>query len=158
MIRSFLSLGVVKRHLIEGTLPNTQAFLYFLVITGVDNLQLAVLQVSPARPTVWTPVAVWGSLLAGAVFLVGTYLLNGGSAVRDYLVRYFALTGLVAVWIALPFQLLISLPRALEGLSRIEWYVPMVLLITNLGLFSFITLQVRDVAVRSQGELARGDA
>lgn len=54
MIRDFLFLSAVKRRLVDGTLPNNQIFLYFIVITGVDNLQLAVLQVAPAQPTSWS--------------------------------------------------------------------------------------------------------
>ncbi len=150
MVRDFLFLGAVKQRLVDGRLPNAQAFLYFVIITAVDNLQLAVLQVSPAQPTRWTPLAVWGSLLAGGVFLVGTYLLNGGSRGRDYLTRYFALTAVVALWIAVPFQVLVSLPRLLEPLVGVDWYVPAVLLITNIGIFSFIAWQIRDVAIRSR--------
>ena len=150
MVRDFLFLGAVKRRLVDGRLPNTQAFLYFVIITAVDNLQLAVLQLSPAQPTRWTPLAVWGSLLAGGVFLVGTYFLNGGSRGHDYLTRYFALTAVVALWIAVPFQLLISLPRVLEPLVGVDWFVPAVLLVANIGIFSFIALQIRDVAIRSR--------
>ena len=150
MIRDFLFLPRVKRQLIEGTLPNSRAFLYFLIITAVDNLQLAILQVSPAQPTRWTPLAVWGSLAIGGVFLVATYLLNGGSAGRDYLTRYFSISAVVALWVALPIQLLISLPRVAASLSNLDWYVPSVLFSTNILLFSFIALQVRDVATRSQ--------
>ena len=97
MVRDFLFLSAVKRRLVHGTLPNTQVFLYFVIITAVDNVQLAVLQVSPVAPTRWTPLAVWSSFLAGGIFLIGTYLLNGGSAGRDYLPRYFAITAVVAL-------------------------------------------------------------
>ena len=156
MIRDFLFLGAVKRRLVDGTLPNTQAFLYFAIITAVDNLQLAVLQVSPAQPTPWTPFAVWGSLLAGGVFLIGTYLLNGGSAGRDYLPRYFAITAVVALWIAIPFQLAISLPSLIDALAAIEWYVPAVLLITTVTIFTVIAVQIRDVAIRSRHTAVSG--
>src|SRR5687767_7521912 len=78
-LRNFLFLGQVKRRLADGTLPAAQAFVYFLLITVVDNLQLAVLQVSPAQPIPYMPLAVWGSLVLGIVFLVATYLLNGGA-------------------------------------------------------------------------------
>jgi hypothetical protein len=139
----------VKRQLVEGRLPSTQAFVYFLIITAVDNLQLALLQVSPAQPTRWTPLAVWSSLLIGGVFLVGTYLLNGGSSGRDYLVRYFSISAVVALWVALPFQLVISLPGLVPSLGGLDWFVPAVLLGANVLLFSFIALQIRDVAIRS---------
>jgi hypothetical protein len=68
MVREFLFLPRVKRRLAERTLPNLQAFLYFFIITAVDNLQLGLLQVSPAQPTRWTPFAVWGSLAVGGAF------------------------------------------------------------------------------------------
>ena len=150
MIREFLFLPHVKRQLVERTLPNTQAFVYFFVITAVDNLQLGILQVSPAQPTHWTPAAVWGSLAVGGVFLVATYFLNGGSAGRDYLVRYFSISAVVALWVAVPLQLLLSLPRIVSPLANLDWYVPAVLFTANIFLFTFIALQVRDVARRSR--------
>jgi hypothetical protein len=150
VLGQFLFLPRVKRQLVERTLPNTQGFVYFLIITGIDNLQLGLLQVSPAQPTRWTPFAVWGSLAVGGVFLVATYLLNGGSAGRDYLIRYFSISAVVALWVAVPLQLLISLPRLVDSLARLDWYVPAVLFTANVLLFSFIALQVRDVANRSR--------
>jgi len=154
VIREFLFLPRVKRQLVDGTLPSSQAFVYFVIITAVDNLQLGLLQVSPAQPTRWTPLAVGGSLAVGGVFLVATYLLNGGSAGRDYLIRYFSISAVVALWVALPLQLLISLPRIVASLANLDWYVPAVLFTANIFLFSFIALQVRDVASRSRLQAA----
>ena len=91
---------------------------------------------------------MWGSLVAGTIFLGATYLLNGGSSGRDYLPRYFSLTAVVALWIAIPFQLVISLPRVFGVLASIEWYVPAVLLSTNVAIFTFIAVQIREVASR----------
>lgn len=152
MVREFLFLPRVKRQLVERTLPSTQAFVYFFIITAVDNLQLGLLQVSPAQPTRWTSSAVWGSLGVGGAFLVATYLLNGGSGGRDYLIRYFSISAVVALWVALPLQLLISLPRIVAPLANLDWYVPAVLFTANVLLFSFIALQVRDVANRSRSQ------
>ena len=152
MVREFLFLPRVKNQLVERTLPNTQAFVYFFIITAVDNLQLGLLQVSPAQPTRWTAPAVWGSLAVGGVFLVATYFLNGGSAGRDYLIRYFSISAVVALWVALPLQLLISLPRIVAPVANLDWYVPAVLFTANVLLFSFIALQVRDVANRSRSQ------
>jgi len=149
-MREFLSLSRVKRRLVERTLSNSQAFVYFFIITAVDNLQLGLLQVSPAQPTRWTPAAVWGSLAMGVVFLVATYLLNGGAAGRDYLIRYFSISAVVALWVALPLQLLISLPLIVAALAKLDWYVPAVVFTANVLLFSFIAVQVRDVANRSR--------
>jgi hypothetical protein len=154
VIRQFLSLPRVKRQLVERTLPNTQVFVYFFIITAIDNLQLGLLQVSPAEPTPWTPSAVWGSLAIGAVFLFATYLLNGGSEGRDYLIRYFSISAVVALWVALPLQLLISLPRVVTSLAKLDWYAPAVLFTANVLLFSFIALQVHEVASRSRSDLA----
>ena len=149
-MREFLSLSRVKRRLVERTLSNSQAFVYFFIITAVDNLQLGLLQVSPAQPTRWTPAAVWGSLAMGVVFLVATYLLNGGAAGRDYLIRYFSISAVVALWVALPLQLLISLPLIVAAFAKLDWYVPAVVFTANVLLFSFIAVQVRDVANRSR--------
>ena len=151
-MRGFLSLSRVKRRLVERTLSNTQGFVYFFIITAVDNLQLGLLQVSPAQPTRWTPAAVWGSLAMGVVFLVATYRLNGGSAGHDYLIRYFSISAVVALWVALPLQLLIWLPRIVAALANLDWYVPAVVFTANVLLFSFIAVQVRDVASRSRSQ------
>ena len=150
MIRDFLFLSRVKRRLVDRALPNTQAFIYFVIITSVDNLQLGYLQVSPAHPTRWTPLAVWGSLGLGGVFLIATYLFNGGASGRDYLVRYFSISAVVALWIAIPFQVLISLPGIAPSLAAVDWYVPTILVTTNVLYFSFVALQIRDVAMASQ--------
>ena len=50
----------------------------------------------------------------------------------------------------MPFQLAISLPRFVEALAILEWYVPAVVLVTNLAIFTFIAAQIRDVAIRSR--------
>ncbi|HBZ68778.1 MAG TPA: hypothetical protein DEP35_03115 [Deltaproteobacteria bacterium] len=155
MVRDFLSLSRVKQQLLEGTLPNLQAFVYFAVITSIDNLQLGYLQVSPARPTRWTPLAVWGGLSLGGVFLIATYLLNGGASGRDYLVRYFSISAVVALWIAVPFQVLISLPSVVPSLRPLDWYVPAILVGTDVLYFTFVALQIRDVATGGQVSLAQ---
>ena len=146
MIRDFLFLGRVKRRLIEGSIPSAQVFSYFFIITAVDNLQLAILQVSPAEPAPLTPVAVWGSVAIGGVYLVATYFLNGGASGRDYLARYFSVSAVTALWVAVPFQSLLWLPRVFEPIARLDWYVPALLLIANIGIFSFIALQIRGIA------------
>jgi len=150
-VGDFLLLGRVKRRLIEGNLPSTQAFVYFCIITSIDNLQLGVLQVSPFHPTRWTPLAVWGSLFEGGVFLIAAYLLNGVSAGRDFLTRYFAICAVVALWIAVPFQTLIWLPHIVPSLASVDWYNPAVVLVTNTVMFPFLALQIRDVARKSLG-------
>jgi hypothetical protein len=150
MIRDFLLLSRIRQKLVEGTRPNLQAFIYFVVITAIDNLQLGYLQVSPAHPTRWTPLAVWGGLSLGGVFLIATYLLNGGASGRDYLVRYFSISAVVALWIAVPFQVLISLPGMLTSLAAFDWYVPATIMLVNVLYFSFVALQIRDVALSPQ--------
>ena len=150
MVRNFLFLSRIKQKLVNGTLPNLQAFIYFVVITSVDNLQLGYLQISPAHPTRWTPFAVWGGLTLGGVFLIATYLFNGGASGRDYLVRYFSISGVVALWIAVPFQVLIWLPAMVPSLAAVDWYVPVVITIVNVLYFLFVALQIRDVALSSR--------
>ena len=61
------------------------------------------------------------------------------------------------LWIAIPFQLAISLPALFDGLAAIEWYIPVILLATNVGIFTFIAVQIRDVANQSQ-QVALGDS
>jgi len=154
MIRDFVFLSRIKQKLVEGTLPNLQAFIYFVVITSIDNLQLGYLQLSPAHPTRWTPLAVWGGLSLGGVFLIATYLLNGGASGRDYLVRYFSISAVVALWIAVPFQVLISLPGIVPSLAAVDWYVPAIITIVNVLYFSFVALQIREVALSPQLSVA----
>jgi hypothetical protein len=80
MIHDFPFLLRVKRRLANHSLPNAQAFLHFVIITAVDNLQLGLLRVSRVHPTRWTPLAVWGSLDMGGVLPMATYLFNGGAS------------------------------------------------------------------------------
>jgi hypothetical protein len=154
MIGDFLLLSRVNRRLVDGTLPNLQAFIYFVVITSIDNMQMGYLQVSPAHPTRWTPLSVWGGLSLGGVFLIATYLFNGGASGRDYLVRYFSISAVVALWIAVPFQVLISLPGMVRSLAAIDWYVPAIIMTTNVLYFTFVALQIRDVAAGCQVSVA----
>jgi hypothetical protein len=155
MIRDFLSLAHVKWRLVDGTLPNLQAFIYFVVITSIDNLQLGYLQLSPVHPTRWTPLTVFGGLSLGGVFLIGTYLLNGGASGRDYIVRYFSISAVVALWIAVPFQVLISLPSMVPSLRALDWYVPAIIMLVNVLYFSFVALHIREVAVAQLDEPIR---
>jgi len=76
-----------------------------------------------------------------------TYLFNGGASWRDYLVRYFSISAVVALWIAIPFQLAISLPAVVPSLAAIDWYVAAIISITNILYFSFVALQIRDLAM-----------
>jgi len=154
MIGDFLLLSRVKQRLVDGTLPNLQAFIYFVVITSIDNLQMGYLQVSPAHPTRWTPLSVCGGLSLGGVFLIATYLFNGGASGRDYLVRYFSISAVVALWIAVPFQLLIWLPGMVPALAAFDWYVPAIIMLINVLYFSFVALQIRDVALSPQISVA----
>jgi hypothetical protein len=154
MVGDFLLLSRVKQRLANGTLPNLQAFVYFVVITSVDNLQLGYLQVSPAHPARWTPLAVWGGLTLGGVFLIAPYLFNGGASGRDYLVRYFSISAVVALWIAVPFHVLISLPGMVPSLAAFDWYVPAIITLVNVLYFAFVALQIRDVALSPQISVA----
>ena len=142
MLRDFFVLSRVKAKLAQQTMPPTQAFVYFLIITGVDALQLAVLQVVPAQPTPWTPIAVWGSFFLGFGFLIACFWFNGGAEGHDFFVRYFSLSGLVA----LPFQALLGLPAVVHPLAGVEWYNPAVVLCANVLIFGFIAAQIRSVA------------
>jgi len=144
-----LSLWKVKQDLIDGTISNTRVFMYFVVIIAVDNLQLAMLQIAPANPTHWTPYSVWGSLIAGAFFLIATFKLNGGERGMDYLPRYFSISAVVALWIAIPFQLLIYLANTIESIKDLDWFIPLIIFCTNLIYFSFVAYQIYDVASKS---------
>jgi hypothetical protein len=107
-------------------------------------------QVAPIQPTRWTPFSVLGGLSLGGVFLIATYVLNGGASGRDYLVRYFSISAVVTLWIAIPFQIAISLPSVVPSLAAIDWYVAATISITNVLYFSFVALQIREVALGSQ--------
>jgi len=146
MLSTFFSLRKVKQQLAARTLPNFQAFLYFLVIIAIDNLQLAYLQIVPARPTSWTAYSVIASLVLGVLFLAATWHLNGGSSGKDYLVRYFSLSAIVAMWIAIPTQLVVSLSNSMDFLTRLSWLNPLIIFCINAGYFCFVAWQIHQVA------------
>ena len=80
---------------------------------------------------------------------MGSYRLNGGARGRDFLVRYFSISAVVALWIAVPFQALLALPQYAGTLARADWYNPFVVLVTNALIFAFIASQIWAVAKRS---------
>jgi len=84
------------------------------------------------------------------VFLTATYVLNGGASGRDYLVRYFSISAVVTLWIAIPFQIAISLPTVVPSLAAIDWYVAAIVSTTNILYFSFVAWQIHGIAMRSR--------
>lgn len=146
MIGDFVLLSRVKRKLIEGTMGPVQVFLYFLMITAFDGLQLVILQITPATPTRFTPLAAWGSAIIGLSFIILYFVINGGSRGVNFLERYFSLCGVVGLWCIVPFQCLLACASMVKPLAGLDWYIPAVILVTNLLLFGTVALQFRDVA------------
>ena len=85
----------------------------------------------------------------GTAFLVGTYFLNGGSKGRDFLIRYFSVSAVTALWVAIPFQATLWVFGSNPTLASLDWFVPMFVLLMNAGLFAFIAYNIHDVASRS---------
>lgn len=135
----------LKARLVNGPLPTTQAFIYFAFVTAFDALQLAVLSSTVHSPGPWGAFAAWGSFALGVVFVVLTYLVNGGSSGVDYLACYFSICAVVGLYTAGPLQVLLRLPQ-FSSFEPPSWYAPALVLGTNLLMFGLILLNVSDVA------------
>ena len=140
----------VKARLVAGPLPTTQAFTYFAFVTAFDALQLAVLSSTSHSPGPWGAAAAWFSFGLGAVFVVLTFLVNGGASGVDYLARYFSLCAVVGLYIAGPLQVLVRLPQWHPSLVVPPWYAPALIAGTNALMFSLILINVADVSRRTR--------
>jgi len=149
-LADLLLLPRLKARLVESPLPNTQAFIYFAFVTGFDALQLTILDSTSHSPGPWGPPAAWSSLALAAAFVLLTYLVNGGSSGVDYFARYFSLCAVIGLYTAGPLQLLLRLPQWLPSFQPPSWYAPVLVLCTNLLMFTLILFNVADVPRRTR--------
>jgi len=124
MIGEYILLTKVRRKLLEDRMEQVAVFVYFLLITGFDGLQLVVLQISPASPTNYTPISAWGSAFIGLGFILLSFFLNGGARGKRFLDRYFSICAVVGIWCILPFQVLLAVPTYLGIFAELSWYIP----------------------------------
>jgi len=93
------NIKALRKELAANTLTEAQVFSYFLVMLTLDTLmfQLAPLFPSTGETNVWDYVGYAGSV----VFTVGgalvAYRMNGGSAGRGFLARYFPLMWVLSI-------------------------------------------------------------
>ncbi len=139
----------LKARLVAGPLPARQAFIYFAFVTAFDALQLAVLSSTSHPPGPWGSAAAWSSFGLVALFVVLTFVVNGGSSGRDYLARYFSLCAVIGLYTAGPLQVLLRVPQWLPSLAVPSWYTPALVLGTNGLMFGLILVNVVDVARRT---------
>jgi hypothetical protein len=157
-LRDLLVLSRLKQRLSEAPLPNGQAFACFALVTLFDGLQLAILDGSAHAPGPWGPAAAGASFAVGVVFVLLSFVLNGGTAGVDYFARYFSLCAVIGLYTAGPLQILLRLPALLPAFEPPDWYAPALVLGTNLLMFSWILASFADVARRTRWPAARASA
>jgi len=95
----FWNIKALKKELVANTLTESQVFAYFLTMLALNVLVYESIPLfpSPEETNVWDYVGYVGSV----VFTVGgtllAYRVNGGSAGKDFLTRYFPLMWVLTV-------------------------------------------------------------
>ena len=95
----FWNIKALKKELVANTLTESQVFAYFLTMLTLDTsmYQLITLFPGTGETDAWDYVSYAGSV----VFTVGgalvAYLVNGGSAGKNFLTRYFPLMWVLTV-------------------------------------------------------------
>jgi uncharacterized membrane-anchored protein YitT (DUF2179 family) len=157
------NIKALKKELAANTLTESQVFVYFLTMLTLDTLmfQLAPLFPNTGHTNVWDYVGYVGSV----VFTVGgalvAYRMNGGSAGRDFLARYFSLMWVLTVRFLvfmLPFLVLAMIPMgyffealfgteaAGEDFAALSMYAVMLSWAWFLVFYYRLAVHLRDVA------------
>lgn len=153
----------LKKELAANALTESQVFAYFLAMLTLDTLmfQLAPLLPGTGDTNVWDYVGYVGSV----VFTVGgallAYRMNGGSAGRGFLARYFPLMWVLSVRFLvflLPLLVVAMIPMfyfsealfgtdaAGEDFTTISMYVVMASWVCFLVFYYRLAVHLRDVA------------
>lgn len=157
------NIKALKKELAANTLTESQVFAYFLTMLTLDTLvyQLAPLFPSTGDTNVWDYVGYVGSV----VFTVGgallAYRMNGGSAGRGFLARYFPLMWVLSVRFLvflLPLLVAAMIPMfyfsealfgtdaAGEDFAALSMYVVLVSWVWFLVFYYRLAVHMRDVA------------
>ena len=159
----FWNIKALKNELAANTLTESQVFAYFLAMLTLETLmfELAPLFPSTGDTNVWDYAYFVGSV----VFTVGgtlvAYRMNGGSAGRGFLVRYFPLMWVLTVRflvLLLPLLVLVMIPMvyfsealfgtdaAGEDFAALSIYVVMLSWVWFLVFYYRLAVHLRDVA------------
>ncbi len=157
------NIKALKKELAANTLTEPQLFIYFLAMLTLETLifELAPLFPSTEDTDVWDYAYFVGSV----VFTVGgtlvAYRMNGGSAGRGFLVRYFPLMWVLTVRFLvflLPLLVVAMIPLAYfsealfgmdtadEDFAALSMYVVMLSWVWFLAFYYRLAVHLRDVA------------
>jgi len=159
----FWNIKALKKELVANALTESQVFVYFLAVLTLETVtyQLATLFPGTGDADVWDYAEYAGSV----VFTVGgtllAYRLNGGSAGRGFLARYFPLMWVLTVRFLvflLPLLVLAMIPMvyfseallgtdaAGEDFAALSIYVVMLSWVWFLVFYYRLAVHIRDVA------------
>jgi hypothetical protein len=157
------NIKALKKELIANMLTESQVFAYFLAVLTLDTLLFQLVAFFPGTGD----AGVWdyADFVGSVVFTLGgtlvVYRMNGGSAGRDFLVRYFPLMWVLTVRFLifmLPLLVLAIIPlfyfsetlfgteAAGEDFAALTMYVVIVGWAYFLAFYYRLAVHLRDVA------------
>lgn len=157
------NIKALKKELAANTLTESQVFAYFLTLLTLDTLvyQLAPLLPGTGDTTVWDYVGYAGSVAFTVGGALVAYRMNGGSAGRGFLARYFPLMWVLSVRFLvflLPVLVVAMIPMfffsgaffgadvAGEDFAALSMYVVMLSWVFFLVFYYRLAVHLRDVA------------
>ena len=157
------NIKALKKELAANTLTESQVFAYFLTLLALDTLvyQLAPLLPGTGDTTGWDYVGYAGSVAFTVGGTLVAYRMNGGSAGRSFLVRYFPLMWVLTIRFLvfmLPLLVLAMIPMgyfsetlfgteaAGEDFAALSMYVVMLSCVWFLAFYYRLAVHLRDVA------------
>ena len=134
-ITSFFSTKSVKEKIANGTLSETQIFIYFYLILMFDTISFVqqCLAIARKQPTPLDWVNIWGLLIINAFGFVILFLANGGSKGHNFLKKYFSLSFTVGYKYAILFFICTALLTS-QTLGIAAVVILNTLMVTNIGL------------------------
>jgi hypothetical protein len=157
------NIKALKKELAANTLTESQVFAYFLAMLTLETLlyQLAPLFPSTGDTDVWDYAYFVGSVFFTLGGTLVAYRMNGGSAGRSFLVRYFPLMWVLTVRFLvflLPLLVLAMIPMAYfyetlfgtdaagDDFAALSMYVVLLSWLWYLAFYYRLAVHLRDVA------------
>jgi hypothetical protein len=131
---NFFSTKSVKEKIANGTLSETQLFIYFYLILMFDTMSFVqqYLAIAGKQPTLLDLVNIWGLLIINAIGFIVLFLANGGSQGHNFLKKYFSLSFTVGYKYAIIFFICTALLTS-QTLGIAAVVILNTLMVANIG-------------------------
>jgi hypothetical protein len=157
------NIKALKKELVANVLTESQVFAYFLAVLTLETLMFQLVSLFPGtgETGVWDYAEYAGSVIFTVGGTLVAYRMNGGSAGRDFLVRYFPLMWVLTIRFLvflLPLLVLAMIPMAYfsgtlfgtdaagEDFAALSMYVVILSWVWYLAFYYRLAVHLRDVA------------